>query len=78
MKKALIIAALVLFATPALAFNWKFWSSNHNSRHHAVQQSITRPEPGPPVVNVPEPASGILLATGILALVIGGAVEGRR
>jgi hypothetical protein len=83
MKKSLIIAALILFATPALAgqWNWNIFGSNdhHKNRRHSVSTPIERPEPNPPVVHdVPEPGTLILLTLGGIALVIGGAVEGKR
>ena len=83
MKKlilAAMIMAMVLTGSMAFASGGRpkkvdnlniFGSDDHKSRRTVVTQ------PNEPV-NVPEPASGILLVTGILALIIGGAMEGRK
>ena len=75
MKKLIAVLALAMALSAGVAeagwwgnLNLFGSSDSQHKRRGAVTQ---QQEP----VNVPEPASGILLATGILALIIGGAVE---
>lgn len=70
MKKLIIIIALLAMSSPAIAgFSFKnpdiFGSHDNKSSHHHHHKKKQPPAP----VNVPEPASLVLLATGLVGIV---------
>ena len=78
MKKYVLAILIMAMATPALAgFSIKNLDifGSHDNKKHRNKASVERPEPNPPVHNVPEPGTLILLSLGAAALVVGGAVE---